>query len=132
MGFIAPSPPPVDVEEWKQLPYLERIKPLAQDWAVNGFGTPTAVYLLYIVKLVVFVGGGALIIWASTPGLGGLGNLGHSWTRPIVFQKVVVWTLLWELVGLGSGSMPLTFRFSPPIGGLLYWLGSRTRRPPPY
>ena len=37
-------------------PHLERIKPLAQDWAVNGFGTPDAVYLLYVVKLVVFVG----------------------------------------------------------------------------
>jgi len=40
MGFIAPAAPPVDIEEWKQLPHLERIKPLAQDWAVNGVGAP--------------------------------------------------------------------------------------------
>ena len=59
MPFLTPTPPPVDVEEWKRLPHLERIKPLAQDWAVNGFGTPTAVYLLYVVKLIVFVVGGA-------------------------------------------------------------------------
>ena len=61
MGFIAPAAPPVDIEEWKQLPHLERIKPLAQDWAVNGVGAPAAVYLLYILKLAVFVVGGALI-----------------------------------------------------------------------
>lgn len=132
MGFIAPTPPPVDIEEWKQLPYLERIKPLAQDWAINGFGTPTAVYLTYVVKLLIFVVGGALVISASTPGLGGLGELGRWWTDPIVFQKVVVWTMLWELIGLGAGSMPLTFRFMPPIGGILYWLRPGTIRLPPF
>ncbi len=47
MGFIAPAPPPVELEEWKRLSHLERIEPLAQDWAVNGFGTPYFVYLLY-------------------------------------------------------------------------------------
>ncbi|MDX6561794.1 MAG: hypothetical protein QOD65_1608, partial [Gaiellales bacterium] len=72
MGFIAPSPPPVDVEEWKRLPHLERIKPLAQDWALNGFGTPTAVYLLYVVKLIIFTVAAFAVIGATTPGLGGL------------------------------------------------------------
>jgi Transmembrane protein of unknown function (DUF3556) len=132
MGFITPSAPPVDIEEWKRKPLLERIKPLAQDWAINGVGVPTAVYLLYIVKLVIFVIGGALVISASTSGLGGLGDLGSWWTEPIVFQKVVVWTMLWEFVGLGAGSMPLTFRFMPPIGGILYWLRPGTIRLPPF
>jgi hypothetical protein len=132
MGFMAPAIPPVDIEEWKRQPLLRRIKPLAQDWAVNGVGAPTAVYLLYIVKLVIFAVGGALVISASTPGLGGLGNLASWWTEPIVFQKVVVWTMLWEIVGLGAGSMPLTFRFLPPIGGVLYWLRPGTIRLPPF
>ena len=122
MGFIQPSPPPVDVEEWKRLGHLERIKPLAQDWAINGFGTPNAIYLLYVVKLIVFAVAGFAIIGATTPGLGGLGGIGDWWTEPIVFQKVVVWLVLWEIIGLGCGSMPLTFRFLPPIGGILYWL----------
>ena len=132
MGFLAPAIPPLDIVEWKQRPLLERIKPLAQDWAVNGVGAPTVVYLLYIVKLVVFAVGGALVISASTPGLGGLGDLSSWWTDPIVFQKVVLWTMLWELVGLGAGSMPLTFRFMPPIGGILYWLRPGTIRLPPF
>ena len=132
MGFLAPTPPPFDVEEWKRLPHLSRIKVLAQDWAVNGFGTPTAVYLLYLVKLVVFSVGAFAVISATTPGLGGLGEIGDWWTEPIVFQKLVVWTLLWEIVGLGCGSMPLTFRFLPPIGGILYWLRPGTVRLPPW
>ena len=132
MGFIAPAAPPVDIEEWKRRPLLERIKPLAQDWAINGVGVPTAVYLLYIIKLVIFAVGGALLISATTSSLGGLGDLGSWWTEPIVFQKVVVWTMLWEFVGLGAGSMPLTFRFMPPIGGILYWLRPGTIRLPPF
>src|SRR5450631_2411984 len=132
MGFIAPSAPPVDIEEWKRRPFLERIKPLAQDWALNGVGVPTAVYLLYIIKLVIFAVGGALIISSTSAGLGGLGDLGSWWTEPIVFQKVVLWTMLWEFVGLGAGSMPLTFRFMPPIGGILYWLRPGTIRLPPF
>src|SRR3954469_11826177 len=132
MGFIAPADPPVDVAEWRKQPHLARIKPLAQDWAINGFGTPTAVYLLYVVKLIVFVLAALLIISGTTSGLGGLGDIGDWWTAPIVFQKVVVWLVLWEVVGLGCGSMPLTFRFVPPIGGILYWLRPGTVRLPPW
>ncbi len=131
MGFLTPSPAPFDVDEWEKLPHLERIKPLAQDWAVNGFGTPNAVYLLYIVKLVVYAGGGLLLI-SATSGLGGIGNLGSWWTEPIVFEKAVVWTMLWEVLGLGAGSLPLTLRFSPMIGGVLYWLRPGTTRLPPW
>jgi len=132
VGFITPTPPPVDVAEWKSKPHLSRIKPLAQDWAINGFGTPTAIYLIYVLKLIVFSVGGFLLISATTPGLGGLGDIGEWWTEPIVFQKVVVWLLLWEVLGLGCGSMPLTFRFLPPIGGILYWLRPGTVRLPPW
>jgi len=131
MGFISPTPPPFELDEWRRKPYLSRIKPLAQDWAVNGFGTPTAIYLLYLLKLVVYTVGAALVI-STTPGLGGLGDIADWWTEPIVFQKLAVWTLLWEVIGLGCGSMPLTFRFIPPIGGILYWLRPGTVRLPPW
>jgi hypothetical protein len=127
MGFINPAPPPVDVAEWKKWPHLERIKPLAQDWAVNGFGTPYAIHVLYIVKLAIFALGAYAVIGA-TPGLSG--GFSHWWTKPIVFEKLAVWMVLWEMLGLGSGSMPLTFRFLPPIGNVLYWLRPGTIRLP--
>jgi hypothetical protein len=132
MGFLQPSPPPFDLEEWKAQPFLTRLKANAQDWAVNGFGTPGAVYLLYAVKLVTYVVAGFLLIAATTPGIGGLGDIGDWWKEPIVFQKFALWTLLWEILGLGSGSMPLALRFSPLIGGVLYWLRPGTVRLPPW
>jgi hypothetical protein len=132
MGFIAPAAPPFELEEWQRLSHLEKIKPLAQDWAINGFGTPWAVYLLYVLKVLLYAVGGLLVISATSDGLGGLGNLGGWWTEPIVFQKAVVWTMLWEVLGLGAGSLPLTLRFSPMIGGVLYWLRPGTTRLPPW
>jgi hypothetical protein len=130
--FLTPSPPPFDIEEWKRQPFLTRLKANAQDWAVNGFGTPGIVYLLYIVKLTIYLVGGFVLIGATTPGIGGLGDFTDWWSQPIVFQKFAVWTLLWEILGLGSGSMPLALRFSPLIGGVLYWLRPGTVRLPPW
>jgi transmembrane protein DUF3556 len=131
MSFLSPAPPPFELEEWKRQPHLARLKPLVQDWGENGFGSPSFVYLLYAFKLVIYAGGAALAI-STTPGLGGIGDFGEWWTEPIVFQKFALWTLLWEILGLGAGSMPLSFRFVPPIGGPLYWLRPGTVRLPPW
>ncbi|HWB69729.1 MAG TPA: DUF3556 domain-containing protein [Solirubrobacterales bacterium] len=131
MSFFSPSPPPFDLEEWKAKPHLARLKPLVQDWGENGFGSPTAVYFLYLIKLLVFLGG-ALLAISTTPGLGSPGDFADWWTEPIVFQKLALWTLLWELLGFGAGSMALSFRFVPPIGGSLYWLRPGTMRLPPW
>jgi hypothetical protein len=124
MGLLDPAPPPFEVAEWRKLPHLQRIRPLAQDWALNGFGTPVAVYFLYVFKVLAYVGLGALLIFATS----GWPN----WTEPIVFEKAVVWTMLWEVLGLGAGSLPLTLRFSPMVGGFLYWLRPGTVRLPPW
>jgi hypothetical protein len=124
MGLLDPAPPPFEVAEWRRLPHLQRIKPLAQDWALNGFGTPVAVYFLYVFKVLAYTGLGALLIFASS-------GWPH-WTEPIVFEKAVIWTMLWEILGLGAGSLPLTLRFSPMVGGFLYWLRQGTTRLPPW
>jgi hypothetical protein len=132
MSFLQPAPPPFDLEEWRAKPYLARLKANCQDWAVNGFGTPDVVFLLYAIKLVVYVLGMFLVVSATTRGIGSLGDIGHWWTEPIVYQKFAVWTLLWEILGLGSGSMQLTARYGPVIGGVLYWLRPGTVRLPPW
>ncbi|MGN6870446.1 MAG: DUF3556 domain-containing protein [Solirubrobacteraceae bacterium] len=131
MSFLQPAPPPFDLDEWRAKPYLARLKANCQDWAVSGFGPPDVVFLLYAIKLVIYVVGAAAVI-SATPGLGGLGDIGHWWTEPIVYQKFAVWTLLWEILGLGSGSMQLTARYGPVIGGVLYWLRPRMVRLPPW
>ncbi|HEX6782735.1 MAG TPA: DUF3556 domain-containing protein [Solirubrobacterales bacterium] len=124
MGLLDPAPPPFEVSEWRRLSHLERIKPLAQDWALNGFGTPVAVYFLYVLKVLAYAGLGALVIFGTSGW--------PSWSEPIVFQKAVIWTMLWEVLGLGAGSLPLTLRFKPMVGGFLYWLRPGTTRLPPW
>src|SRR5215210_580546 len=132
MSFLQPSPPPFDLEQWKAKPYLARLKANCQDWAVGGFGAPGVVYLLYFLKLVFYVVGGFFVISLTTPEIGTLADIGDWWMKPIVFQKFAVWTLLWEILGLGSGSMQLAARYGPVIGGALYWLRPGTVRLPPW
>ncbi len=131
MGFVSPTLPDVDVEQWRALPRAERTKALQQHWTLNGFGTPYAIYLLYLLKIGLYILGG-LAFAASTPGIGSLGDVADWWTEPVVFQKVIVWTLLFEVLGFGCGFGPLTLRFLPPIGTFLYWLRPGTIRLPPW
>ena len=128
MSFLRPNLPDLDVAEWSKRPHLERIRPLSQHWVENGFGSPSALYLLYVVKMAVYVAGAVALI-STTPGLG-LSHISRWWSEPIVFQKFVVWNLLFEALGLGGSSGPLTFRFMPPVGGFLYWLRPGTTRLP--
>ncbi|AXN49544.1 membrane protein [Mycobacterium marinum] len=131
MGFMSPDLPDVDHETWHTLPRATRLQVVTRHWAEHGFGTPYAVYLLYLLKIGIYVAAPAAII-SLTPGLGGLGHIADWWTQPIVYQKVIIFTLLFEVLGFGCGSGPLTGRFMPPVGGFLYWLRPKTIRLPPW
>jgi hypothetical protein len=131
MGLIKPTLPDLDLAQWRSRPHLQRIKPLAQHWVDHGFGTPYAIHLLYVVKAAAYALGGVAVA-AATPGIGSLGEFGTWWFELVVFQKIVIWTVLWEVAGLGCGSGPLTLRFLPPLGGALYWLRPGTVRLPPW
>jgi hypothetical protein len=131
MGFMTPEFPDVDPDTWHTLPRASRRQIMSRHWVEHGFGTPYAVYLFYVFKVAAYVAGAAAVI-SLTPGLGGLGHIADWWTQPIVYQKVVIFTLLFEILGLGCGSGPLTARFWPPFGGFLYWLRPNTIRLPPW
>jgi hypothetical protein len=131
MGLIKPLLPDVDMAQWRSRPHLQRIKPLAQHWVDHGFGTPYAIHLLYAVKIAGYAIGGVAVA-AATPGIGSLGDFGSWWFELVVFLKLVIWTVLWEVLGLGCGSGPLTLRFLPPLGGFLYWLRPGTVRLAPW
>jgi Transmembrane protein of unknown function (DUF3556) len=129
MGFMSPELPHVDPDTWQTQPRAARLQVVTRHWAEHGFGTPYAVYLLYLIKIGLYVAVPAAII-SLTPGLGGLSHIADWWTQPIVYQKFIVFTLLFEVMGFGCGSGPLTGRFMPPIGGFLYWLRPNTIRLP--
>jgi hypothetical protein len=132
MGFIQPTLPDIDLAAWPETERLKRIRQLAPFWVEHGFGTQRVVHVLYAVKIAAYVAGGILLTGLTTPHLGGIGDIGRWWTEPIFFQKAVISTLLFEVLGFGCGSGPLTLRISPPIGGLLYWLRPGTVRLPPW
>lgn len=131
MGFLKQEVPVIDFVEWRKGTRAERIRPMARHWAEVGFGTPVALHLFYVLKILAYAFVGALFALA-TKGIDGLGNIGSWWSEPIVFQKIVLYTMLFEVVGFGCGFGPLNNRFYPPMGSALYWLRPKTIRLPPW
>jgi len=131
MGFMKPELPVVDFSEWSKGTRSEKIRPMARHWAEVGFGTPVVLHLFYVAKICLYILGGWLFALA-TKGIDGFFDVGAWWSEPIVFQKVVLYTMLFEVIGLGCGFGPLNNRFFPPMGSILYWLRPNTIRLPPW
>ena len=131
MGFLKQDAPVVDYAEWSKGTRAERIVPMARHWAEVGFGTPVVMHLFYVVKIALYILGAWLIV-LTTAGIDGFTNVSSWYAEPIVYQKVVFYTMLFEVVGLGCGFGPLNNRFFPPMGSILYWLRPNTIRLPPW
>lgn len=127
MSLFSPLPPPYDPLEWQKKPFAERARMVCQAWALQGYGTPLPVYAVYVLKVIAYV---AAWVWfcGRSPSLSGPG----WWLQPLAFQKAIVWSLLFEVLGLGCGSGPLSGRYFPPFGGFLYFLRPGTTRLPPF
>ena len=132
MGFLKQNTPVIDFEEWSKGTRAERIVPMARHWAEVGFGTPVALHLFYVLKILAYVVVAWVLVLASTDGLGGFTEFSSWYNEPILYQKVVFYTMLFEVVGLGCGFGPLNNRFFPPMGSILYWLRPKTIRLPPW
>ncbi|MGW6335124.1 DUF3556 domain-containing protein [Nocardia rhamnosiphila] len=130
-GILRPNLPVVDFDEWSRGTRAEKLRPMARHWAEVGFGTPVPLHLLYVAKIGLYLLGGWLFA-LTTEGIDGFTAVGTWWSEPIVFQKVVLFTMLFEVVGLGCGFGPLNNRFFPPMGSILYWLRPGTIRLPPW
>lgn len=131
MGFLRPELPVVDFAQWSTRSRAEKIRPMARHWAEVGFGTPVLLHLFYVAKIAAYIAGGWLIA-LGTAGIDGGSRVGQWYAEPIVFEKVVLYTMLFEVVGLGCGFGPLNNRFFPPMGSILYWLRPSTIRLPPW
>ncbi|HZJ68142.1 MAG TPA: DUF3556 domain-containing protein, partial [Kofleriaceae bacterium] len=125
---MRPTPVPYDALEWVKKPFAERARMVCEAWALQGYGTPVAIYALHIIKIAVYIA-----VWIAfctfTPGLG-LANIGDWWLSPIAFQKAILWNMAFEGLGLGCGFGPLTGHYYPPMGGVLYFLRPGTTKLP--
>jgi hypothetical protein len=129
VGWLAPKPLPYDALEWERMPFAARMRLACTNWAIDGYGAPIAIYLAYVLKIGLYVGGW-LAVCAVTPGLGGPATIAAWWLAPVAFQKAILWSMLFEVLGLGCGSGPLTGRYVPPVGGFLYFLRPGTLKLP--
>ena len=131
MGLTKPDQPDFDVDEWRAQPYAERLRLMCVTWCTQGFGAPDAVYILYIIKIALYIGGFFLFAFL-TPSLGGPASFGSWWSDTIAFEKAMIWTILWEVLGLGCGSGPLTGHYQPLFPAVRHWLRPGTTRLRPF
>lgn len=131
MGLTKPDEPDFDVDEWRKQPYPERLRLMCVTWCTQGFGAPDVVYVLYVMKIVFYVGV-FFCIAALTPSLGGPGSFDEWWSSPLAFEKAILWTMMFEVMGLGCGSGPLTGHYGPMFPATRHWLRPGTVRLRPF
>ena len=122
MNILRPMPLPYDPQVWATLPFTDRARMVCQAWALQGYGTPLAAYAFYLIKVGLYVAGWAYFC-SFSPQI-------DSWLAPTAFQKAILWSMLFEGLGLGCGSGPLTARYYPPFGGALYFARLGTTKLP--
>ncbi|MBS1692993.1 MAG: DUF3556 domain-containing protein [Actinobacteria bacterium] len=132
MGFTTPHLPCVDPDTFLRKPLMERVRILGADWAENGFGSPRLVHVVYIVKLVGFFTLGGITVATATSGLPAFWHVQDWWNQPIVYQKIILWTVLLEAIGVAGSWGPLAGKVKPMTGGILFWIRPGTIRLRPW
>jgi len=132
MGFVKPTLPDVDFEEFVRMPLMERIRIMTTKWADHGLGAPRMIHVLYIVKLIFFYALGGVLVATTTSHLPAFWHVSEWWNQPIVYQKLVLWTILLELIGLAGSWGPLAGKTKPMTGGYRFWAKVNTIRLRPW
>ena len=129
MQLLAPQQAPYEYEDWLKQPFHIRAKWVCQAWAIQGYGAPSAVYLFYILKIIFYIW---MWTWFASfsDSLGSMSDIGSWWLKPEALLKAIAWSMLFEGMGFGAGSGPLTARYNPPMGGFLYFLRPKTIKVP--
>ncbi len=122
--------PPYEPARLLNAPFPERVRLVCRTWAAQVVPTPRSVMAMYWAKyLVLYIGGWAFFVSYSAgwPGLAAPG----AWAfTGIAFQKAILWSIFYELLGLGCGMGPMNARLIPPLGGFLHFLRAGTTKLP--
>lgn len=131
MGFTTGNFPDVDPATFLDRPFRDRLRAMSTHWVDYGFGSPKMVHTIYIAKLLVLYIGAGTALATLTSGLSWL-DVSSWWNQPIVYQKLILWTVLLEALGLGGSWGPLAGHFEPMTGGFRFWLRPGTIRLAPW
>jgi hypothetical protein len=123
--------PPVEPAEFMEQPYRERLKTLSRHWVEYGFGSPKIIAVMYAFKLVLFYALGGILVATLTSHLNPL-HPSQWFDAPVFYEKVILWTLLLECLGVAGSWGPLAGHFSPMSGGWHYYGRPGTIRMPPW
>jgi uncharacterized membrane protein YkgB len=132
LGFAQPTFPAVDPEAFLKKPIMERGRILATNWVENGFGSPKMVHAIYIAKLIFFYTLGGVVVATVTSGLPAFWHVAEWWNQPIVYQKLILWTVLLETIGVAGSWGPLAGKVKPMTGGIRFWARTGTIRLRPW
>jgi hypothetical protein len=132
MGFINPSPHPVEPSEFVGLPLRDRLRILATHWVEDGFGTPRVLHVVYVLKMLGLYFAVGLFITAQTTEFVHFTDPGSWFTNIVVYQKLAIWLMMLEVIGLGGAFGPLCGHFVPMLGNIRYWIRPGTIRMAPW
>ena len=132
MGFLKPAPEPMPAAEFLRLPFLERIRVLSTNWVTEGFNTPRMLHVVYILKMLGLYFAVGLAITSWTTDHVAFSDPGTWFDNIVVYQKLAIWLMLLEVIGLGGAFGPLCGHFVPMLGNIRYWLRPGTIRMAPW
>ena len=76
--------------------------------------------------------GGSLVGDARPRAFSPFWHVGEWWNEPVVYQKLILWTVLLEVLGVAGSWGPLAGHFKPMTGGIRYWRAPGTIRVRPW
>ena len=130
MSETSPDLPPYDPERILNAPFPERVRLVCRTWASQVNPNPFVVTAVYWVKyFTLYIGVWAFFVSFNAGYTGLTHPSGWAFTFD-AFQKAMLWSLAYEIIGLGCSSGPMNARFIPPIGGVLYFLRPGTTKLP--
>lgn len=132
MGFLKPAPEPMAPADFLALPFRERMHVLTTNWVTEGFNTPRMLHVVYILKMLGLYFAVGLAITSWTTDYVHFTDPGTWFDNVVVYQKLAVWLMLLEVIGLGGAFGPLCGHFVPMLGNIRYWLRPGTIRMAPW
>jgi hypothetical protein len=75
---------------------------------------------------------GGVVVATVTSGLPAFWHVSKWWSEPIVYQKVILWTVLLETIGVAGSWGPLAGKTKPMLCGILFWSRPGTIRLRPW
>lgn len=132
MGFFKAAPEPVEPSVVLAMPLQDRIRVMTTAWVTEGFNTPRMLHVVYVLKMLGLYFAVGLAITSWTTSVVAFGDPGTWFNHVVVYQKLAVWLMLLEVVGLGGAFGPLCGHFAPMLGNIRYWVRPGTIRMAPW